>query len=118
MLSAYARISEYLREQLNVLDGADRLPTDHELSKRFSVSRQTARRAYADLMSEGLVERIPGKGTYPSRAHRFTRPIGVVDDLLAYGEGHEVHVLSPLTFVRNTLAATQLGLPTNIVAFV
>ena len=44
-------------------DGAQ-MPTEHQLSSAFEVSRITAKRALDELAEEGLVERRRGKGTY------------------------------------------------------
>lgn len=41
-----------------------RMPTEEELAKTFSVSRITAKRAMDELADEGLVERRRGKGTH------------------------------------------------------
>lgn len=40
------------------------LPTDEELSRRFSVNRHTIRRALSHLASEGLVRSERGRGTF------------------------------------------------------
>lgn len=42
----------------------DRAPSESELCKRFTVSRRTARAAYAILVERGLVVSSPGKGMY------------------------------------------------------
>jgi GntR family transcriptional regulator len=42
----------------------ERLPTEAELSERYSVSRTTARRALDELRRAALVERLPGRGTF------------------------------------------------------
>ena len=42
----------------------DRLPTEEELCRMFSVSRPVVRQAYSVLIKEGLVERQKGSGTY------------------------------------------------------
>lgn len=63
----YAQVREVLRREIGAgLQSGDRLPSDAELERRFAVSRVTARRAVADLVTEGLVERRRGSGTYVS----------------------------------------------------
>ncbi|WP_163835158.1 histidine utilization repressor [Spartinivicinus ruber] len=42
----------------------DRIPTEHELSDKFQVSRMTANKAIRDLVKEGLLVRYPGQGTF------------------------------------------------------
>lgn len=116
----YLKITEHLREQLAQVEAGKirRLPTESDLTRDFGVSRHTARRAYAELVSQGLVERTPGRGTFPVPSRRFLMSVGSVDDLLAQPADREVHVVSPLTSVRDASAATKLGLPTDDVAFV
>lgn len=46
------------------LPAGARLPAEHELCATFGVSRITIRRAVDDLVSEGLVRRLQGKGTF------------------------------------------------------
>jgi len=40
------------------------LPSENKLAATFSVSRMTARKALTELETEGMVERIRGKGTF------------------------------------------------------
>src|SRR5690554_6922818 len=42
----------------------EQLPSEHELSRLFSMSRQTVRQAIGDMVQEGHLYRIQGKGTY------------------------------------------------------
>jgi GntR family transcriptional regulator len=42
----------------------DPLPSDAELCEEFGVSRMTARNAVAPLVQAGIVQRIPGRGTF------------------------------------------------------
>jgi GntR family phosphonate transport system transcriptional regulator len=48
----------------NVYRTGDKLPTEKELSERFSVNRHTVRRALAELTSEGAIYVRRGSGAY------------------------------------------------------
>ncbi len=41
-----------------------RLPSETELRRRLNISRSTIRQALSNAESEGLIERVPGKGTF------------------------------------------------------
>jgi DNA-binding GntR family transcriptional regulator len=116
---AYVEVADYLREKLAELNAGEpgRLPTESELTQLFTVSRHTARRAYADLVSQGLVERTPGRGSFPLPAGRFLMSVDSVHDLLAQPEDRELHVTTPLVTVRDSTAATKLGLPADDTVF-
>jgi len=66
---AYQTLGQALRDEIASGAYADgvRLPTESELVARYGLSRQTVRRAFQDLVAEGVVYRVPGRGTY---AHR------------------------------------------------
>jgi len=71
----YAQLAEQLRRRIarGELQPGDRLWSESELCDRFGVSRGTVREALDVLASEGLLQRIAGKGTFiaePSRARR------------------------------------------------
>lgn len=46
------------------LKPGDRVPSERELTERFSVSRMTARQALTELESQGYLFRVQGKGTF------------------------------------------------------
>lgn len=48
------------------------LPSEHRISEAYGVSRQTVRRAMADLAVAGLVQRWQGKGTFVARPRGIT----------------------------------------------
>jgi GntR family transcriptional regulator, arabinose operon transcriptional repressor len=65
-LPLYQQIYDKLIEDVQAkrLNPGDRVPSENELSRRFGVSRITTKRVLEMLSDEGLVERVPGKGTF------------------------------------------------------
>ncbi len=65
-MSKYVLIQNYIQEQIasGKLRPGDRIPSENELVKQFSVSRVTAASAIDHLRIRGLVVRIRGKGTF------------------------------------------------------
>lgn len=107
--TAYERILDVLRIELDARrESGIRMPTEAELCDQFEVSRQTVRRAYAELVSEGLIYRVPGRGTFVSnrgRAAPYLRSFGTVDDILGLSFDTRIEVTSgPGTEVNQAIA--------------
>lgn len=97
--SAYVRLARELRTAILQHDYPDgvRLPTEAELAETHQVSRQTVRRAFHDLVAEGMVYRIPGRGTFAaSRTERYLRQFGSVDDLMGLSIDTSKELVVPL----------------------
>ncbi|MCK0112725.1 GntR family transcriptional regulator [Ornithinimicrobium sp. F0845] len=113
----YRRLAGHLRDAIKEKRWAEgeALPTDGELGSEFSVSRQTVRRAYLELVNEGLVYRVPGSGTFITPSHlRYRRPFETVDDLLGLADDTELEVVQPLEGTFDPDAARELMLDSRL----
>ena len=59
-------ISEILRQEIvsGKFDAAGKLPSEHQLMRRFATARETVRGALKELTDRELVDRRPGYGTF------------------------------------------------------
>lgn len=90
-----------------------RVPTEVELCRQYGVSRHTVRQAFQDLVVEGLVYRVPGRGTFAtslSEHGRYLRSIGAIEDLMEWADT-EVELLRPIYVEEDEKIAQLLGLP-------
>lgn len=71
----YSQVENNLRQQIisGELGVGEKIPTELELCKRYSVSRITVRRAVQNLVDEGLIYRLRGKGSFVSVPKRVIR---------------------------------------------
>lgn len=71
----YSQVENNLRQQIisGELGVGETIPTELELCERYSVSRITVRRAVQNLVDEGLIYRLRGKGSFVSVPKRVIR---------------------------------------------
>lgn len=70
----YLKIKQDILEQIHSgkLKIHDRVPSENQLARQFSVSRLTVQRALRELVSEGYLRRAQGSGTFVTPSvHRF-----------------------------------------------
>lgn len=114
---AYQVLRERLRADIaagRYRDGA-RLPTESELVAQQGLSRQTVRRAFQDLVTEGVVYRVPGRGTYARDGGRYLRQLGSIEDLMNLSQDTTMEVLHGLTRRVDVEAAGRLRLDDDVV---
>ena len=66
----HVAVREYVRSLVEGADAGAPAPSERELVQRFGVARMTVRQAMDALVSEGLLERMPGRGTFVARPRR------------------------------------------------
>ena len=70
-----AQILETLRDRLVCLPEGSRFQTEHELCIEFGVARTTMTRVMVKLVEEGLLHRVPGRGSFVQRIKKNRVPI-------------------------------------------
>lgn len=109
----YTQVKEIVRH--HILDGTyqphAQLPAESAMSSIFGVSRITIRQALSDLQKEGMIFKIPGKGTFVSKPKAFQQ----LTQLEGFSEamsrmGHEIYnqVVSHKTIPASALVAEHL----------
>lgn len=115
---AYQALGQRLRDEIaagTYSEGA-RLPTESELVAAHGVSRQTVRRAFQDLVADGVVYRVPGRGTYATESgHRYLRQLGSIEDLMSLSDDTTMEVLAGLARRVDVDAAARLRLDDDVV---
>src|SRR4051812_50095893 len=66
----HVQVREYVRSLVSGMSQGSPAPSERELVHRFGVARMTVRQAMDALVVEGLLERIPGRGTFVARPRR------------------------------------------------
>jgi DNA-binding GntR family transcriptional regulator len=115
---AYQTLRQALRDEIASGAYADgvRLPTESELVARHGLSRQTVRRAFQDLVAEGVVYRVPGRGTYAHQdGRRYLRQLGSIEDLMSLSDDTTMEVLTGLRRRVDVEAASRLRLDDDVV---
>lgn len=95
----YARVKEELAARIarGEFGVGGRLPSEHDLTAEFGVSRMTVHRALRELSAEGLVSRVQGRGTFAAARRPRLEWLEIRDiseDIVAAGHRHRVEVIA------------------------
>lgn len=63
-------VREHVRQLIQGAEPGTPAPSERELVAQFNVARMTVRQALDALVAEGLLERMPGRGTFVARPRR------------------------------------------------
>jgi GntR family transcriptional regulator len=110
-VSAYRQVASDLRQAIAAgrYPAGQRLPTEAEIVTATGLSRQTVRRAFQELVTEGIIYRVRGRGTFSVPGDgKYLRSFGSVDDLMALSLDTEMQVVEPLHVLASLEVADQL----------
>ena len=114
----YSQLKEMVREKIEagVWPPGTLIPSERDFCEQFGISRMTVRQALGELVSEGMVVREKGKGTFvaqPRLRQRLTRLTGFSEDMLARGKQPGARVLRVERVGAKPTAARALGILPN-----
>ncbi len=89
----------------------EQLPPEPRLCEQFGVSRITLRRAVADLVADGLLERVQGRGTYVTERVQDRRGAGYADDVRDLAAATTLKVLEFANVPAPPWVAARLAIP-------
>jgi GntR family transcriptional regulator len=82
----HVKVREYVRALVREAGPGTAAPSERELVQRFHVARMTVRQAMDALVAEGLLERIPGRGTFVARPRPAVgRMLSFTEEMTARG---------------------------------
>jgi DNA-binding GntR family transcriptional regulator len=119
--SAYSVIADDLRRDLaaNRYAEGKPLPTEAELAVSYGVSRQTVRRAMQDLVADGSIYRVAGRGTFANpRDSQYARQFGSIEELMGLSIDTTLQIVDPLQERVDVEAAGRLRLDADLVSAV
>lgn len=95
----YVQLTEILRGKIEQGDWKPerRIPSENELHRTYGISRMTARQVLAQLVNEGLLYRVQGKGTFVAPEKISTRSLaykGIREQLEQMGYATATKLLS------------------------
>jgi len=112
----WRRIEMALRTRIGGLAPGDRLPSDADLCREFHVSRMTARNAMARLADDGLIVRVPGRGSFvaePPAHRRADRLLTFSHEMRRRGRTPSSRLLAREIRPSTPAEAAALGIPAS-----
>lgn len=112
----YYQLQQLLLEQIRqgVYKEGETIPSELELCRRYGLSRTTVRQAVGELVHQGVLSRVKGKGVFvakPKLTERFVQePIGFYEEMRLKDIPVKTEVLEQGTVLPPAEVAEILGL--------
>ena len=115
-ISLYVQLKDLLAQDIrdNKLKPHDQIPSERELCEKYNLSRTTVRQGISLAISEGLLYRIQGKGTFVAEAkidQGLVRLTGFEETVLGRGLTPSMKVLEAQLMTADVQITSLLGLP-------
>lgn len=115
-LPIYRQVMQTLRDRVarQELRPGQRAPSERELAELYGISRMTARGALRELIRDGVLYTVPGKGTFvtwPKMQQPLNRLTSFTEDMYARNLQPSTTVLSQGIVAASELVAERLHLP-------
>lgn len=112
----YTQIKEIIRSCISngTYSVLEQMPSESEMMKTFNVSRITVRQALGDLQKDGLIFKIPGKGTFVAKSkavQNLTRLQGFAEAMTPLGYETSSRVIGIKNMRADKNVARHLQLP-------
>ncbi|MBE6934982.1 MAG: GntR family transcriptional regulator [Ruminococcaceae bacterium] len=112
----HTQLEEIIRGKIINGDWSEnsRIPSENELSREYGLSRMTVRSVILRLAQEGLLYRVPGKGTFVSVNKLLSRPLshmGIREQLDQQGVESETKLIEAREIAAPLAVATRMGIP-------
>lgn len=101
----HVQLKDLLRNEILNGEFKKKIPSERELMDRFEVSRSTVRQAVTDLVNEGVLKKVHGKGTFVT-----SRPVEEwLGNICTYNEVIEGLDMKPSTRLLSQGRGTKPG---------
>lgn len=94
----YLVVKRHIAEQIaaGALISGARVPSEHELVRKFGLSRMTVNRALRELLAEGLITRVAGVGSFVAEPRVHSHPLevrNIADEIRSRGHAYAADVM-------------------------
>jgi DNA-binding GntR family transcriptional regulator len=112
--SRYVQLSDTLKKEIagGQYPVGSRLPTEHQLCKKYNISRHTVREALRRLKELGLVSRRQGSGTVVESVEptaTYVQSIQSLEDIVQHAQEAKLSVITTETVEADQWLSQQLG---------